>query len=164
MGLWGIVWITLAWNTILVSLTSILQPKSLFPSLWPQWLEVTSGKVQKLLPCVTICQWSQFLNSWYSRDKTLSKLLHCLFFVQAHYNFKIYGHHIPGSQNRLADNLSRNQLPNFFLNMPTADTTPTAVSPLLLQWLLQPTQDWTSPHWMQQFSTIVWKEYGTAQL
>ena len=98
------------------------------------------------------------LNSRYSKDKTLSQLLRCLFFVEAYYNFKTYGCHVPGSQNEIADSLSRNQLHIFFNKLPNADSTPTAISPLLLQWLLQPTQDWISPHWMQQFSTIVLKE------
>ena len=82
-------------------------------------------------------------------------LLRVLFFVEAHYQFTIAGKYIPGPNNTLADYLSRNQHGLFLTMHNTAHSKPTYIAPSLLQWLMDPLQDWTSPVWIQQFNSFV---------
>lgn len=101
------------------------------------------------------------LSSRYSKDKLLMQMLRCLFFLEAIHNFKIHGQRIPGSLNGLADDLSRNNLDKFLSKMHGHALHASKLSPLLLPCLLHPTMDWTSPLWMQQFSSFVQKEWLT---
>ena len=58
--------------------------------------------------------------------------------------------HIPGSQNDIADDLSRNRLSSFFTKVPHADAPPELPSLLMNQQL-----DWASRSWMSLFGTIL---------
>lgn len=98
------------------------------------------------------------LNSRYSRDKDLMQLLRCLFFIEAYYHFSLSAHHIAGTRNVWADDLSRNRLAAFKTKVPHADPYPTPLPPPLLQWLINPNLDWTSPSWMQQLTIFVKRE------
>ncbi len=94
-------------------------------------------------------------NSRYANDDTLMRMLRCLFFVEAHFQFSLAATHIPGIHNVLADDLSRNRLPSFFSQIPDANRTPSFLPPSLLQWLRHPKWDWTSPSWTVLFSSSV---------
>ena len=98
------------------------------------------------------------INTRYSKDKDLMQLLRCLFFVEAYYQFHMIARHLPGTLNDCADDLLRNRLSAFRTKLPNADTHPTPIPSSLLQWLLQPQADWTSPSWIQQFATFVIRE------
>ena len=95
------------------------------------------------------------LNSRYSKEKDLMQLLRCLFFVEATCQFHLTAAHLPGVLNECADDLSRNRLPAFHRKMPQAASHPSPIPPSLLQWLLHPDLNWTSPSWTQQFSSSV---------
>ena len=97
------------------------------------------------------------LNSRYAKDVVLMRMLRCLFFVEAHFQFSLTASHIPGVHNDLADDLSRNRLPSFLCKMPNVDCTPSIIPHSLLQWLLHPNLDWTSPSWTALFSSSVHK-------
>ena len=92
------------------------------------------------------------------KDKTLMQLLRCLFFLEAVFQFQLSSSHLPGEMNDLADDLSRNRLQDFKHKNLRADANPTDIPSPLLQWLLQQHQDWSSPHWMLQFSSFVKRE------
>lgn len=98
------------------------------------------------------------LSSRYSRDKDLMQMLRCLFFIEAYYHFSLSAHHIAGTRNVWADDLSRNRLAAFKTKVPHADPYPTPLPPPLLQWLINPNLDWTSPSWMQQLTIFVKRE------
>ena len=89
------------------------------------------------------------------KEKHVMRLLRVLFFVEAHYQFTIAAKYIPGPNNTLADHLSRNQHGLFLTMHKTAHSKPTYIAPSLLQWLMDPLQDWTSPVWTQQFNSFV---------
>ena len=91
------------------------------------------------------------------RDPSLMHLLRCLFFLEAHYQFELVATHLPGVENSLADDLSRNRLPSFRSKAPSADILPTPLPLQLPSLLLDLSHDWTSPVWTQQFSDIVRK-------
>lgn len=95
------------------------------------------------------------INSRSCRDKVLMQMLRCLFFAEAHFQFKMMAIHLPGIHNELADDLSRNRLSQFLAKLPKANKTPTNIPSSLLQWLLHPKMDWTSPSWMELFSSSV---------
>ena len=98
------------------------------------------------------------LNSRYSKDGQLMQLLRCLFFLEAHYQFKISSTHIAGVENDLADDLSRDNYASFISKMGKCDPSPSVIPLSLLQWLLHPQLDWTCPNWTALFSTFVHKE------
>ena len=95
------------------------------------------------------------LNSRCSKDPHLMHMLRTLFFIEAHYQFKITAKHIPGTLNTWADHMSRHKLEHFYDYHHTASHYPSCIPKNLLQWLLDPQMDWTSSHWTQQFSTFV---------
>lgn len=98
------------------------------------------------------------LNSRYCRDPALMQLLRCLSFVEARRQFTLSAVHLPGIHNTLADDLSRNRLFAFLEGKPEAEPNPTEIPVFLLQWLLNPKVEWTSPAWMKQFDTFVPRE------
>ena len=145
-----------------------------------QWTEEMLGKhisVKELIPVIIATLiWGQHingkrvlcncdnsavvtvLNTRYSKDKDLMQLLRCLFFIEAYYQFQLTARHLPGTLNDCADDLSRNRQAAFHSKLPHADIYPTPIPPSLMQWLLQPQTDWTSPTWIQQFATFVTRE------
>ena len=95
------------------------------------------------------------LNNRGCKEKHIMHMLRVLFFIEAHHHLKITAAHIAGASNTLADHLSRNQLGLFLSMHKTAQSEPSYVVPSLLQWLLDPQQDWTSPAWTQRFNSFV---------
>ena len=47
------------------------------------------------------------------RDHTMMHLIRCLFFLEAWFEFKLIAAHLPGRENTLADDLSRNRKSHF---------------------------------------------------
>ena len=88
-------------------------------------------------------------------ERHLMHLLRCLFFYEAHNQFKICYRHIPGSCNGIADDLSRNNLPAFFSKVPEADKSPPQVPTSLPKLLLSMDPDWLSPNWTQSFKATL---------
>ena len=66
-----------------------------------------------------------------SRHPRLMDLLRRLFFTTAQYNFSVSLKHVPGTQNTIADALSRKKFKLFFAHAPQAQKTPTATPGLL---------------------------------
>ena len=58
------------------------------------------------------------VNSQYSKDARLMHMLRCLFFIEAHHQFKVGATHIPGSDNTRADDLSRDNCARFLATPP----------------------------------------------
>ena len=85
------------------------------------------------------------LNGRYSKDKHMMHLLRCIFFAEAHGNFKLAAVHLPGTHNVLADDLSRDRVHSFRMKFPECDCYPTSIPSSLLQWLSSTELDWTSP-------------------
>ena len=84
-------------------------------------------------------------------------LLRCLFFMEAHFQFELIATHIAGVHYGLADDLSCNRRSFFLSKAPWATPHPPPVPAQLAALLLDLSQDWMSPSWTQQFSTIVRK-------
>ena len=70
----------------------------------------------------------QAINIRTVKDHNLMRLLRCLFFVEAQFNFRITAAHINGSINTAADMLSRNNIANFISSFPQVSPIPTSSS------------------------------------
>ena len=99
----------------------------------------------------------QMISSRSCRDQSLMHLLRCLFFMEAQLQFELTTTHIAWVHNSLADDLSRNRRSSFLSKAPWVTSHPSPVPVQLAALLLDLSQDWMSPSWTQQFSTIVRK-------
>ena len=98
------------------------------------------------------------INSRYSKDEYLMHMLRCLFFIEAHHQFLLSAVHIAGVKNTLADSLSRNKRESFLAEIRHCDHEPSPIPCSLMQLLLHPQLDWTSPNWTALFNSSVRKE------
>ena len=94
------------------------------------------------------------LRSRTSKCKGVMHLLRCLFFIEARQRCYLHPVYIDTHANCLADALSRDNLPLFRFQHPVADPHPTPIPSPLLDLLLDPSADWTSPHWSHLFNII----------
>ena len=81
-------------------------------------------------------------------------MLRCLTFLLAKWQCRLVAEHLPGTQNAIADALSRNNLLLFRSLLPQAASQPIRISPALIQLLLVSRPDWTSPHWTDLWTSI----------
>lgn len=156
-GAWqGQEWFQLAWDDQTQNLS--IAVKELLPIILASIIWGKNWKGTRVVAHCDNMAVVSVLNSRSSKEKNLMQLLRCLFFIEAQLQFSISSIHIPGLRNELADDLSRNRLASFLVKMPSANHTPSPVPPSLMQWLLQPKLDWTSPTWFQQFTSFVPRE------
>ena len=95
------------------------------------------------------------INQQTAKNGLLSHLLRCLFFATAFFDFDLGARHVPGVENGAADALSRNRLDLFFTQMNNASTSPTPLSPLLLEGLSKDHPEWGASQWMVWFNSIL---------
>ena len=158
-GAWGCgawheeMWFQLEWNAT-ASLWAI-STKELIPIIIAKVVWGSRWKGCRVLARCDNAAVVAVLNSCYAKDTMLSKMLRCLFFVESHFQFTLKAAHIPGVHNDLADDLSRNRLQSFLSKMPCANTSPSPISPSILQWLFHTQLDWLSPAWTELFSSSV---------
>lgn len=86
-------------------------------------------------------------------------VLWVLFYTEARYRFKLLAQHISGTYITLANQLSRNQVNEFYRKLPSADRQALLIPFSPLQWLLDTQIDWISEYWTQLFTTFVNKEW-----
>ncbi len=91
------------------------------------------------------------LRSRTSHEKEAMHLLRCLHFYEAFYECRLVSEHLPGVDNDLADDLSRNRLPSFLQKAPEASKTSAGIPPALIELLLQRKPDWLSSEWRELF-------------
>ena len=141
-----------------------------FQLQWDQRSQHLSIVEKELLPIVlagaawgrnhqTICHCDNMamvacLRSQSSKVKGVMHLLRCLIFVEAHFQFIYEPQYINTVANHLADDLSRNHLPSFLSKVPQAAGQPTQFPRPLLDLLLDPTTEWTSPACQQTLASI----------
>ncbi len=140
---------------------------------WPHHMEASHISIREMIPIVmsaalwghswlgkSVRFWSDnssvvaLINAGSSRENSLMHLMRCLSFITAKYNFVVSAAHIKGSQNDLADALSRNNRAYFLSHYPQAQESPTAVPPELEELLVTSHPDWISPHWTRLWSAI----------
>ena len=92
-----------------------------------------------------------------AREPLVMHLLRSLWFFVAYYDISIKIEHIAGIRNGIADQLSRNNMQQFFFSNPQASLLPTPLPPELLQIVSVEKLDWTSLRFNQLFSIIISK-------
>jgi hypothetical protein len=151
----GSQWFQLQWNPNLLSKS--IAVKEMLPILIAAaiWGKMWKGK---LIICYCDNQSVvAVIKARYSRDDELMHLLRSLFFFEACFGFQVQARHVPGVHNGVADALSRNKLPLFFLKAHSAEKSPTPIPVELLQLLQEVQTDWTSSSWRNTFSSILRK-------
>ena len=146
---------------------------SWFQYQWPPTIADEHITVKELLPIViAVAIWGvnwanksilcrcdneavvYIINSGTSRDPKVMALIRCLHFIIARHNLLLSATHIAGTENTLADALSRNNLPLFFAHLPQVNRRPSPIPPALIDLLVHSKPDWTSRSWSSMFSTI----------
>ena len=94
------------------------------------------------------------INSGTSSDLYAMALIRCLHFITARLNIALSASHLPGSENAMADALSRNKLSHFFFLNPQANRYPCSIPAAVINLLSKPHLDWTSQTWRETFSII----------
>ena len=95
-----------------------------------------------------------------SREPKVMQLLRCLWFFVAFFDIELRAEHIAGSNNFVADHLSRNNMQSFFSLHLQGSLLPVPLPPPLLQMVASPDLDWTSPHFKEMFSdSISWVQH-----
>ena len=146
--------------------------KQWFQVEWDHKVSTMQIMTKELIPVVLACavwgaQWRDHrvichcdnqavvaaLGSRSCRDSHCMHLLRALVFVEAQHAFQLQPVYIQSTANDLADDLSRNKLTSFLSKVPQAGKA-TPLSTALIRLLLDQSQDWTSPTWLQQFRAI----------
>ena len=92
----------------------------------------------------------QVLQATYSQEPHLMHLVRLLVFFAAHFNFWFSASHIAGTDNSLADSLSRNNTQLFLSQVPQAVRHPSRIPPPLIK-LLECNLTWTTTAWTMLF-------------
>ena len=147
-----------------------------FQLQWPSSWNTVHITVKELAPIVLACairgrQWQgksvrcvcdnatvvAIVNSVSSKDSLVMHLMRCLFFFQAVFSLSLHAVHLAGKKNIAADGLSRDNLPLFFQQVPTAKSLPTPLPVELLKAIIHQRPDWTSKTWKVWFSSTLQK-------
>ena len=119
---------------------------------------VMNGEFDNILQSVTsLCDnvaVVEIINWGNSQDQDVTHFMRCLAFIQAKFCFSIRASHIKGSNNDLADALSRDNRDYFLSNYPQASPMPTPLPQELLDLTIIAKPDWTSAHWTSLWSGI----------
>ena len=94
------------------------------------------------------------VKSGYCKDPTLAHMLRCLFFLEAKYDASLSAVHVPSIENRVADSISRNNLPLFLDLLPQAQPNPCKVPGGLVSHLIRE-RPWTSNDWSTWLGTLL---------
>lgn len=152
-GAWfGNSWFQLPWDEQSRGLSIMakeLLPIVLAGAIWGQFW--THNRVRCLCDNQAVVA---SLRSRTTRDQHCMHMLRTLAFVEARHAFCLHMEYINTKANHLADDLSRGKLVSFFSKVPDADPSPTPLPSQLVELLLDPSLDWTSPRWLQQFRDI----------
>ena len=129
---------------------------------------------KKLVPVVLSCAiWGPFMakqlvllqcdnlslvtaiNKGSAKPSIVMHLLRCLWFFCGYFDIILTASHIAGTANTLADQLSRNNMTNFFKNSVNMCKLPTPLPPYILEIVSPDGPDWTSPTFRELFSASI---------
>ena len=146
---WEAEWLQLKWptqmHTYSIAFMELL-PIFLATTVWgPKWQS-----------CKVICRCDNqtvvaVINKGSAKDPSLAHLFRCISFYAAHYHFSLHAQHVPGHHNRIADALSRNNLPLFSSLLPQATPAPEPIPQEAVQMAMMTNTEWTSQTWKALF-------------
>jgi len=131
---WNSCWFHLAWSDMACTEEVNIATKELIPIVIAaaMWGKNWEGQV-------VCCQCD---------NEAVVAVLQCLSFFEANFGFSVVAKHIPGTQNSLADDLSRDKLSSFLQARDQATLSLQSKPP---EPLLNYRPDWTSPAWRGMF-------------
>ena len=156
-ALWQSRWFQLQWSLVheefyrplreeSITLKELL-PVVLAAALWgPDWRDLSVVVRCDNQGAVAI------VNSGYTQ---LMHLARCLFFIRAIYRFTLRAVYVPGTENGLADAISRDNLTLLFTQVPEAVRRRCHVPSELVEVLVGKRPDWSSQAWSQQFQSYL---------
>ena len=158
LGSWGCggfsntQWFSLKWVASAMSLhitVKELLPITIAAGLWgPHWRGQSVQVWCDNEAVVTI------INQNTSKDLEAMHLMRCLAFIMAKCEFFLFASHIKGQHNKIADALSRDNVPLFRTLYPQAQLHPTVIPSALLDLLIVEKPDWLSTSWTELWSSI----------
>ena len=95
------------------------------------------------------------INKGSAKPPIVMHLLRCLWFFCAYFDIILTASHIAGTANTLADQLSRNNMSEFFKTSVNTCKLPTPLPPHVLKIVSPEGPDWTSPAFKELFSASV---------
>ena len=148
-----------------------------FQIAWPETWKKLHITVQEHLPVVVgVALWGKqwqgktilarsdnaavvaIVKSGSSKDNMAMELVRNLFFVLVEFNILLTIEHVSGIDNKAADALSRENLAQFHLQVPTALSEPTLIPRELKELLLLRRPDWTSKSWINLWQSFLRKD------
>ena len=144
---WNSCWFQLAWSDTACTEEVNIAMKELIPIVIAAAMWGKNWEGQVCCQCFNEAGVA-VLNRRTSRDQDLMHLLQCLSFFEANFGFRVVAKHIPGTQNSLANDLSRNKLSSFLQARDQATLSLQSKPP---EPLLDYKPDWTSPAWRGMF-------------
>ena len=153
---WEEGWFQLEWVHTVCPATLNFAIKEMIPIVLASavWGRMWAGKV-------VCCQCDNsavvaVLNHRTSKDGDLMHLLRCLTFFEAAFSMRATATHIAGSENVLADDLSRDRLSSFLQAVGHQAVSKRSVLPQpLLDMVINQKPDWTSRSWRAMFRSIL---------
>ena len=137
------------------------------------WMD-THISVKELLPIVIACAtWGPemaerhiravcdnaavvvMINKRTSSNSAAMHLLRCLYFICSRFNITLTSEHVAGTLNRAADALSRDNVEGFLREVPYASSTPSVLSPSLMEILIHHRPNWLSAEWSSAFQSCL---------
>ena len=152
-GAWhGRHWFQLRWDErsaglqiMIKELLPVVLACAVWGPLWAHTRVVCLCDNQAVVACLHSCT---------TRDSHCMHMLRTLAFVEARHAFSLCPQYISTHDNHMADDLSRDNLSSFLSKVPGAYPRATPLPIQLLVLLLDPSLDWASPQWLQQFTAI----------
>lgn len=145
-------WFQLEWSGFLESAHITIKelvPIVLGAAVWGRdWCGLSVRALCDNAAVVSIINWGN------SQEREVMHLMRCLAFIQAKCRFSLFASHIKGSNNDLADALSRDNKTYFLSHYPQALSKPTPLPQELLDLTVITKPDWTSAHWTGLWSGI----------
>ena len=149
---WDRRWFQLKWSGILEAAHITIKefmPIVLGAAVWgKEWRGLSVQVLCDNSAVVSIINWGN------SQDQEVMHLMRCLAFIQAKFQFSMFASHIKGSNNDLADALSRDNKSYFLSHHPQAVAEPILLPQELLDLTLIAKPDWMSAHWTGLWSAI----------
>lgn len=155
-AVWQQEWLQLQWSPVLADLG--IAAKEAIPVVLAAfcWGHRWSGRL--VLFEVDNMTVASALRSGSCQDTQVMHLLRLLHFVAAERHFSYTSQHIPGSDNELADAISRNLMSRAFSVQPWLAADPALIPAGLNSLLLDSHLDWTSAIWRRQFLACLPRE------
>ena len=156
-AIWEVRWLQLQWSCLLTQ--AHISIKEMVPIVIATviWGELWWGRSVQIWSDNTAVVAA--INNNSSRVREIAHLLCCLAFISAHWECHLTAAHLPGSQNCMADAISRSNIQLLHTLHPQAQGEPDYIPPDLIKLIIIDTPDWSSPRWTELWNAIFRRDW-----